>query len=163
MMKTISYLTRLQTRTEIFTIIKYKDIPLIVLTEHCLKKQFVTSTLCAGSILLLFWTFSFDEKSKHWQNRLKAEWNEDYCTLISTGDGLKPISSTIFDFQIIFWTLEIKDLNVQQKWKALYDADTKEAIINLAETPIFTPIKKANTSCHQESEYTHSQEMVDLI
>lgn len=51
----------------------------------------------------------------------------------------------------------------QQKWKALYDADTKEAIINLAETPIFTPIKKANTSCHQESEYTHSQEMVDLI
>ena len=102
MMKTISYLTRLQTRTEIFTIIKYKDIPIIVLTEHCLKKQFVTSTLCAGSILLLFWTFSFDEKSKHWHNRLKAEWNEDYCTLISTGDGLrKPISSTIFDFQII--------------------------------------------------------------
>ena len=54
-----------------------------------------------------------------------------------------------------FWTLEINDSNVQQKWKALYDADTKEAIINLAETPIFTPIKKANTSCHQESEYTH--------
>ena len=118
MMKTISYLTRLQTRTEIFTIIKYKDIPLIVLTEHCLKKQFVTSTLCAGSILLLFWTFSFDEKSKHWHNRLKAEWNEDYCTLISTGDGLKPISSTIFDFQIIFWTLEIKDSNVQTKMKS---------------------------------------------